>query len=239
MKKDRRSKLLVIVALALTLVALTVGFAAFTTTLNISSNATVTPNEEDFNIMIYGFKDREAANNFSENGTFDEEDLSPVIAAPILKEEQNTTAEDAAIVNSIHRISNIKVGLTNPGDEVFYYLIIKNEGKYDAYLDLTDYTYNSESQEYVLNPPVAGICTPKEGATESLVDATCNNVLHVLGIVSPEGNAVTTGESILEIPKGEYILLASVIGYQETENRADGPFDVSFPDLELYFSTAK
>lgn len=237
--KKQNSKILVIIALALTTVALTIGFAAFSTTLNISSNATVTPNEEDFKIMIYGFKDAAAVNKFHKNSSFEESDLSPTIAVPHIYEETNAAAEDAIIVNSIHRISNLNVSLTNPGQEVAYYMVIRNEGKYDAYLDLTQYVYNEESQEYILNPPATGICTPEEGTTESLVNATCSSVINVLGIIEPNGEVITTGDSILTIPKGKYVILASIIGYMDTETLADGPFRVAFPDLNLTFSTTK
>lgn len=239
MEKERRSKLLVIVALALTTMALTVGFAAFSTTLNISSNATVTPNEEDFKIVVYGLKDREAVNKFYENNTFDESDLSTTIATPYISNDNEVTAEDAIIVNSTHTISNLSVGLTNPTNEVAYVTIIKNEGKYDAYLDLTEYTYDDENKEYVLNPPVTGTCTPEEGTTKELVDATCDSVIQVLGVFDTTGDVITTGESLLTIPKGKYIVLVSLIGYLETDTRADGPFSVTFPTLNLNFSTTK
>ena len=239
MKNKRQNKVLLIVALALTTLALAVGFAAFSTTLSISSNATVTPNEEDFKIMIYGFKSQDVLERFSTSLEFEESDLSSTIASPHIGDRSDVTADDAIIVNSIHKISNIKVGFTNPGTEVPYFFIVRNEGKYDAYLDLTEYEYNAENGEYIKIPPTTGTCTPKEGATKELVDKACDDVINLLGVVNPNGESVTTGASILEIPKGKYIILASIIGYQDTEDRADGPFDITFPDLELSFSTAK
>ncbi|MBQ3511969.1 MAG: hypothetical protein IJA30_06735 [Bacilli bacterium] len=48
MEKERQIKLLSIIALVVAITGMTLGFAAFSTTLNISSSATVTPNSEDF-----------------------------------------------------------------------------------------------------------------------------------------------------------------------------------------------
>lgn len=239
MNKERRSKSLVIVALALTLMVLTLGFAAFSTTLNISSNATVTPNEEDFKITIYGLKDSETAKIFAETSTFEESDLSTTISAPYLRDADETSAENAIITNSSHTISNISVGLKKTGYEVIYYFIIKNEGKYDAYLDLTEYDYNEATNEYILNPLVTGTCTPEEGTTASLVEATCASVIQALGVIEQNEENNSLGDSILTIEKEKYIVVASVIGYIDAETLADGPFTVKFPTLNLNFSTTK
>ena len=51
---------------------LTIGFAAFTSVLSISSSATVTPNEQDFKITIYGFNSLDAALDFKMNGTIND-----------------------------------------------------------------------------------------------------------------------------------------------------------------------
>lgn len=57
MEKQRQMKLLSIVALVVAIIGMTLGFAAFSTTLSISSSATVTPNSEDFKISLYGMND--------------------------------------------------------------------------------------------------------------------------------------------------------------------------------------
>ena len=50
MEHNRKIKILSIVALVLAISAMTLGFAAFSTTLNISSSASVTPNSGDFSV---------------------------------------------------------------------------------------------------------------------------------------------------------------------------------------------
>lgn len=234
MKKERRSKLLVIVALALTTIALTIGFAAFSTTLNISSNATVTPNESDFKVTVYGFKSTDAAIRFETDGTFDESDLSPTISYP-----SNTyhiiSATNASIDNSTHTIGNIKVEMAQPEDSSLYFFVIKNEGKYDAYLDLSNYEYE-ESEYFSIKQ---GECQAGEGTSEELLNAACPYISSFVAITTSAGKELVAEDNIVTIPKNDYIILGYGIAYVETENRVDGPFSVSFPDEQLIFSTTK
>ena len=234
MNKDRRSKSLIIVALALTLMVLTVGFAAFSETLSISSSATVTPNEEDFKITIYGFNSLDAALDFEMNGTVNDADLSTTLSYPS-PSGTGITGTTALIDNSTHTISNISVSLTKPATELVYYFVVKNEGKYDAYIDLSSYEAN-DGEYLIINP---GTCVAGKDTTDSLVQATCENVLRAIGITNADRTPLENNETIMEIPKGEYIYLAYLIGYMDTENLADGPFTVSFDELQLSFTTAK
>ena len=235
MTKERRSKILTIVALALTLVALTLGFAAFSTTLNISSNATVSPNESDFKITIYGMKDEETANEFAESGSLSFENLSTTISVPPKSNFNGVSGTTALIDNSTHTISNISVELVEPATEQPYFFLVRNEGEYDAYLDLSNYE-DSEDGYALVN---AGTCIAGPETTESLMNAACPYINNVMFIETSSNEPIKTGQTILEIPKGEYIKLGFAIGYVETENRVDGPFTVSFQDIKLNFSTAK
>ena len=55
-----RKKLFILGILLICVVSFSIGFAAFSTTLNISSSASVTPNSDAFNIKIYGLDNAEA-----------------------------------------------------------------------------------------------------------------------------------------------------------------------------------
>ena len=46
MEKSQRTKILTIIVLAIGVIAMSLGFYAFSVNLNVSSSATVTPNEE-------------------------------------------------------------------------------------------------------------------------------------------------------------------------------------------------
>lgn len=234
MEKEKRSKILVIVALALTLVALTVGFAAFSTTLNISSNATVTPNEEDFKIKIYGMKDTESADNFGTHLEFREELFSTTVShhSPPANEEVSGTA--AIIDNTNYTISNIKAHLVKPNDFLDYIFVIRNEGKYDAYLDLTN--YHGEEGAHMLT--ISGTCKADEGTSTELLDKACPHILNRV-VITNSDNSLVAEDNIVTIPKNDYIILGYAIEYEDTENRVDGPFTVEFPSQQLIFSTAK
>ena len=67
MKNSRQTKLLVIIALVLALTGMSLGFAAFSSTLSISSSASVTPNSSDFKIKIYGYSETTTDNIFNIN----------------------------------------------------------------------------------------------------------------------------------------------------------------------------
>ena len=54
MRKDRKVQILSIVALVLAITGMSLGFAAFSSTLTISSSATVTPNSDDFSMTFLG-----------------------------------------------------------------------------------------------------------------------------------------------------------------------------------------
>ena len=54
MRKNQKQKIMAIVALCISVLGLTLGFAAFSNTLTISSSATVTPDSKDFKLVLYG-----------------------------------------------------------------------------------------------------------------------------------------------------------------------------------------
>ncbi len=234
MENKRQTKTLTIVALALTLVALTVGFAAFSQSLTISSDATVTPNEEDFKITIYGMKDAESANDFGTHLEFRDELFSTTVSyhSPPANEEISGTA--ATIDNTNYTISNVKAHLLGPNDFLDYFFVIRNEGKYDAYLDLTN--YHSESGAHMLT--LSGTCKADEGTSTELLEKACPHILNRL-IITNSDNSLVKEDNIVTIPKNDYIVLGYAIEYEDTENRVDGPFTVEFPSQQLIFSTAK
>ena len=52
MEHNRKQKMLIIIALVVGIASLSIGFAAFSTTLNISSSASVTPNSDTFSVKF-------------------------------------------------------------------------------------------------------------------------------------------------------------------------------------------
>ena len=153
MEKIRRVKILSIFALCLAVLGMSLGFAAFSMSLNISSSATVTPNSDDFKLRIYGFDSYDKYENFvasANNGIINESFLSDINSIGIT----DTTAEMSVstINNSDLSISDIGVTFSEPSTlKANYYYYIKNVGKYTAYFDIEKYNTVNNLSLYSCN----------------------------------------------------------------------------------------
>lgn len=141
MEKGRQVKILSILALIIAVLGMTLGFAAFSTTLSIASSADVTPSSEDFKLKIYGFRtydDFSAFRSEYESGILHEEVLSEDVSIGFTG--SNAIAELATIDNTDLSISNMKISFEYPNSEKsYYYFYIKNVGKYRVYFDKETY----------------------------------------------------------------------------------------------------
>ena len=215
MEKTRQIKILSIVALVVAIAGMTLGFAAFSTTLSISSSATVTPNSEDFKVVMLG----------------SETDLSDTTATP--KVYYGATAEESLFNNYNGGSSvSLKANFTNPGQYVMYKAYIHNLGEYYAYFDKIIFENVEGTSEKKKCTPVAG-----GGATLELVEQACESIKI---IVVSQGNIEISDSFNLTgigIPKGEVGYGHFKIIYEEGGVRVDGPFTVEFGDVKIIYST--
>lgn len=218
MEKQRQIKILSIVALVLAISAMTLGFAAFSTTLSISSSATVTPSSEDFKIKMYGFKSQTALSSFYSSYVMQDSYLSETI---VLASGSTDGHDNGRINNTTHTINGLNANFTEPGEFVYYHVIIRNEGKYDAYINWNN--YGGTPSGYTLG----------EGTTESLVQDAMNDI--ELSTYVTDLSGIVFGSDIL--PAGETIIAIFQIKYDASGARADGSFSVSFPDIKIDFRT--
>lgn len=218
MEKQRQIKILSIVALVLAISAMTLGFAAFSTTLSISSSATVTPSSDDFKIKMYGFKSQTALSSFYSSYVMQDSYLSETI---VLASGSTDGHDNGRINNTTHTINGLNANFTEPGEFVYYHVIIRNEGKYDAYINWNN--YGGTPSGYILG----------EGTTESLVQDAMNDI--ELSTYVTDLSGVVFGSDLL--PAGETIIAIFQIKYDASGARADGPFSVSFPDIKIDFRT--
>lgn len=233
MEKDRHSRILPIIALFVSVLTITLGFAAFSNSLTISSSATVTPDEKDFNINVYGI------DNWGEIGGYPPLSLytSTTTSVP-LRGINNSPAAISGTPAKITddgksiTITDINIELSEPGQTASYFFMIKNEGKYDAYLDLTNI------EDFSLAYPVEGTCTPAEGTSIELVEKTCPYIT-ITSILSASDGWGYSGGEYAELKKGDYLLLEMVVDYYSAKNipRADGEFTITFPDKVFNFTT--
>ena len=245
MERKRNEKLLALLALCVAVVGLTLGFAAFSNTLTISSSATVTPDASDFKLKMYGLPQ-----NYShEDLSVYDQDIVPlglyssttVAGASIEGLENNTVdAELATIDNENLVLKGLNAKFTVPDDYVNYVVVLKNEGKYDAYINMAEIVMPTKT------------CTPGEGTSANLVAKACEKIyfLPMIGYYDETTGKVDWDASHyiidekgnLKIAVGEYVYMMLQIAYDddygETPARADGPFDVSWSDFKVKFSTA-
>lgn len=116
MNKEREMKTLVIAALVISVVAIGVGFAAFSTTLQINGTATVNTAGKTWNVLFTGVE----KTNISTDGI---EATVPTISNGTAGENTTNTA-----------IGAITAAFTAPNQKLQYKITVTNSGTYDAKL---------------------------------------------------------------------------------------------------------
>ena len=236
MEKQRQVKMLSIIALVVAVAGMTLGFAAFSTTLNISSSATVTPNSEDFKIVAYGLPEGyDEALIQQGNIAAIEEFTSTTSVHPILGGKWNDTdmPYNASIgkissTNNSIVISNIHVELKKEYENAIYPIIIKNEGKYDAYVTAEHIGEN--------------ICTPKDGEMTPLMTEACQQIAYDVDMIDSSSNELYFNEDKFLLPKNDYLIVGiNLYNFYHGDNidMPDGAMDIIFPDVKFTFSTTQ
>ena len=232
MEKEKNDRILVIVSLIVAIITLTVGFAAFSNTLIISSGATVTPDAADFDINVYGISSRDSYDGDLMNlNLYD----SPTFSKPIPFTSE--VATDAKISDNGKNvtISDLSVQLKKPGDGVQYIFLVKNEGQYDAYL-------TSDSLIKLFNEGIDHTCVAGPDATGDLVDRACDYISFAGYAIDSDFNdnlSDLMNYGSYKFSKGGYFFLQLDIYYENVDGvvRADGDFSVDFDDIVLDFSS--
>ena len=152
MERSRRFKVLSIIALVVAIAGMSLGFAAFSATLNISSSATVTPSSSNFSVGFYP----------SEIPTLDDGVITPVTSG-------GATGNNVSLSPASTTISGLKANFTEPGQTIEYSFYVGNEGEYDAYLRAINFLNVSGKTSNK-------VCTPGTGTTATLVEATCEAI---------------------------------------------------------------
>lgn len=212
----------------------TLGFAAFSNTLTISSSATVSPNESDFKIKTYGitFETDETSNIYDiASYTSDKKSVAGHMGNPAPLSMSNAVISD----DGLH-ISNMSATFQE-GSTVIYFFAIKNEGKYDAYLDLKKYYQLSSGLE-----SMSITCTARDGTSQDLVDQTCQNMIYEIAFYDSEIQGIvpeSLEDAYYKLSPGDYLFLDIGIAYSPSNNNvlADGDFDVEIEDVTFEFST--
>lgn len=252
MSRNRKSKLIILIALVVSVCAMSIGFAAFSATLTISSSARVTPDDSGFVIKMFGWT------GLTYEEQFDLNKYNSETSANMIKtdESMDFTLHDnvSSIDNNSLSLSLGELEVTEPG---VYGTVVKveNRGNYDAYLDTSK-----------LNFKMNGSCVAGSETSEALVNEACQSISSELYLYTKdtflsgkdaEDGKITWDEyyeieaqdcfyvhnNICKLKKGDSIIMGVGVYYVnedgdfEATPRADGPFSVSFPDIKLEFTT--
>lgn len=207
MGKMRKTKIITILILFVVVLGVSVGFAAFSSVLTISSRATVNPSSGEFFVK------------FSTNE-------SSLVEDAVLPSDITTglSASNAVIDNSVMpTLSNLKVDFTAPGQYVEYTFYARNEGAYTAYLNSVNFVGEKS-------------CEGKNGASESLVRSACDSIEISVDIGGNVYNAQSpVSNHPLAIGEGEMIVVR--LSYNGNGAYVDGEMSISFPNIALVYST--
>lgn len=213
MVENKGYKAMSIIALIVGVIGVTLGYAAFSNTLTISSSADVTPDASKFNV------DFSSASNAVQTN-----DITPVLNP---NNVQEFTASDATIDNtSDPLITDLHASFTEPGQTATYTFYAYNAGEYIAYLNSIVFSGSKT-------------CTARTGTTQSLVDDACDGI--TLTVTVGSESATTTSVANISghsLAKEAADTITVVIAYEANSDIADGIFDVEFPDIVLTYASA-
>ena len=209
MKNNKNNKTIIIVSLIVAVALVSIGFAAFSSKLNITSTATVKPNSSSFNVLL------SSSNTSQISGS--------VSATTIL----GATADNATI--NATTISGLKAKFTEPGQSVTYTFYAHNAGEYTAYLRNIIFGNATGAN-------TSKSCTADQDTTESLVTQACDGISLSVQLGTAITN-ITTALSNHPLLKDEYEPIIVTIAYSSTASRADGDFSVTFGDISLEYSS--
>ena len=213
--RNRKNKLFIIGFLGILLGGITVGFAAFSNTLTISSKAEVSPDPATFKV------------NFST-------DASSVVTNNVVPTVTGDAVASEAIIDNSDSptLSNLYISFTEPGQSVSYQFYMINSGEYDAFLNrIVSSNATNDSSAYK-------VCTAIDGTNQSAVDAVCDDIEITISDVS--GASYGQGDFYIdnyEVKKGSSILITVTIDYNVSDDYDDGDFIVRFGDISFEFNS--
>lgn len=220
MEKERHIKILSIIALVLAIAGMSLGFAAFSTTLNISSSASVTPNSDNFNIIFCNSINIGDCNSYV-NHFLDYKTVNGATNGGTIADVMGTYASDFG------------ASFTTTNQSIIYQLYVQNIGEYDAYLRGISYT-SLDNGNY---KKCTSATSDSTKATDSLVQAACEGIkvtISIGGITYELGSTNISGHK-LPIASTEEVIFK--IEYENGAALADGPFNVEIADIKLDYST--
>ena len=207
MEHNRSQKLLMIIALVVGIASLSIGFAAFSNTLNISSSASVSPSSDTFSVKF----------STSQNS---------LVVGAVTPSSKTTgiTTTDGVIDNGTNpTIKNLSATFTSPGQYVEYTFYARNEGEYTAYLNNINFLGDKT-------------CIGETGTTSSLVTSACESI-NISATIGNTTYTETTPIEGHTLAKGVGEQIKIRLEYLSSGTAVDGAFSIKFPNVALVYST--
>ncbi len=239
MEKDRGSKIIAVLALAVAVVGLSLGFAAFSSTLTIEPSAVVIPED---NMRVIFSNVNGAPTDTTVTGTMNSvmEEARTRLAATGLTDPNLPAASNATIDNTnlkAPKITNLKATFTAPGQSVTYTFFVYNEMTYDAFLKSITF----DTSKYSCQPGTGTDTTTANSVCQSItVDVSVNETAtaNVAGNGSTTKNEFTASSAhTLGGESGEQVVVT--IAYPVSSPETNGDVTVRLPDVQLNYSSAE
>ena len=208
---------LTIAALIVAIVGLSIGFAAFSNTLTISSSASVNPDDSAMNVVWSSSSSSAEANAIVPT-------LQPNNVTNFTSTNASITGEDFRTLN------NVSANFTAPGQSVTYNLHVYNAGSYTAYL--TNLLMGSKTCAAIEQQNAS------DTATDTLVQDACRGI----SISVTVGTETLTSSGSLNnqaLAPNASVAAQVVITYATGSSYVDGPMSVTFGNITFDASTVQ
>ena len=215
MEKNRKIQIIAIVALIVGIVGLSIGFAAFSSVLNIQTSANVKPDSSTLNVDFSTAEDKM--------------EIAEII--PTATPNSLVTTNGVIDNSGDPTISKLSATFTEPGQSVVYKFYAYNAGELNAYLKSIVFSN-------VTDQNTTKICTAGQGTTDALVQKACDKISVKIKVgnelETTTGKASITGHAL---SKGNGELVTVTLEYEAGADRADGDFTVAFGNITLNYSS--
>ena len=227
-----KNKKITVAALIVAVLSLSIGFAAFSNSLNIKSSANVNPSDKDFKIVFSKERDTFVSGNEIINATGD----------------INENTKKGSINATGDTLYNLETEFTTPGESVEYSLYIKNIGAYNAVLNKleieeAELTSDITVDNYYIVDNGSVKCyakkDPQNKANEQLLKEACNNIKLKVKLQQESVYITSTKEfDSYVINKGESESVTVTLEYTG-DTVADTGFNVVFGSVKMNYATTK
>ena len=211
MRGRKNTRAYILGALILSVFTISLGFAAFSTILNISAKAHMVLDRPAFSVVFS-----------SSNESYQTNAVAPT------KSDSSITTTNGTINNTeAPTISNLSALFTDTGQTVTYTFYVHNNGKVDAYLNSINFNGSKT-------------CTTVSGNTNSTyVNSACKSIKMGISYNGLTYSQTTSGIQEQKINVGEFKTVVVTLQYPSDGADTDESFNVNFPNISLKYSDSE